>query len=138
MCCAQAAWKLRKPGKTGTIFSTKPLSENNVRALRSYSACNDLAGRYDRGSISRGAPASALRYNAIPDCPSRSAPDIHAFARDEERYRMSNLPSYEMLARAFATERVDTVFNLMGGGNMRWATAMSKIVFAAKRPINGK
>jgi thiamine pyrophosphate-dependent acetolactate synthase large subunit-like protein len=40
---------------------------------------------------------------------------------------MSNLPMYEMLARAFASEGVDTVFNLMGDGNMHWATAMSKI-----------
>jgi acetolactate synthase-1/2/3 large subunit len=40
---------------------------------------------------------------------------------------MSNLPIYEMLAQAFATEGVDTVFNLMGDGNMHWATAMSKI-----------
>ncbi len=32
-----------------------------------------------------------------------------------------------MLAQAFATEGVDTVFNLMGDGNMHWATAMSKI-----------
>ena len=40
---------------------------------------------------------------------------------------MSNLPIYEMLAQAFATEGVDTVFNLMGDGNMHWATAMAKI-----------
>jgi thiamine pyrophosphate-dependent acetolactate synthase large subunit-like protein len=40
---------------------------------------------------------------------------------------MSNLPMYEMLAKAFAGEGVDTVFNLMGDGNMHWATAMSKI-----------
>jgi acetolactate synthase-1/2/3 large subunit len=40
---------------------------------------------------------------------------------------MSNLPMYEMLAKAFASEGVDTVFNLMGDGNMHWATAMSKI-----------
>jgi len=40
---------------------------------------------------------------------------------------MSNLPIYEMLAQAFASEGVDTVFNLMGDGNMHWATAMSKI-----------
>jgi acetolactate synthase I/II/III large subunit len=40
---------------------------------------------------------------------------------------MSNLPIYEMLAQAFATEGVDTLFNLMGDGNMHWATAMSKI-----------
>src|ERR1700732_336070 len=43
------------------------------------------------------------------------------------RQEMSNLPMYEMLARAFASEGVDTVFNLMGDGNMHWATAMSKI-----------
>lgn len=40
---------------------------------------------------------------------------------------MSNLPIYEMLAQAFAGEGVDTVFSLMGDGNMHWATAMSKI-----------
>src|SRR5258708_1441060 len=40
---------------------------------------------------------------------------------------MSNLPMYEVLAKAFASEGVDTVFNLMGDGNMHWATAMSKI-----------
>ena len=40
---------------------------------------------------------------------------------------MSNLPIYEMLAQAFASEGVDAVFNLMGDGNMHWATAMSKI-----------
>src|SRR6202163_4392865 len=43
------------------------------------------------------------------------------------RQEMSNLPMYEMLAKAFASEGVDTVFNLMGEGNMHWATAMSKI-----------
>ena len=40
---------------------------------------------------------------------------------------MSNLPIYEMLAQAFAGEGVDACFNLMGDGNMHWATAMSKI-----------
>jgi thiamine pyrophosphate-dependent acetolactate synthase large subunit-like protein len=40
---------------------------------------------------------------------------------------MSNLPIYEMLAQAFASEGVDAVFNLMGDGNMHWATAMSKL-----------
>src|SRR5437016_8796198 len=40
---------------------------------------------------------------------------------------MSNLPIYEMLAQTFASEGVDTLFNLMGDGNMHWATAMSKI-----------
>jgi hypothetical protein len=40
---------------------------------------------------------------------------------------MSNLPIYEMLAQAFASEGIDTLFNLMGDGNMHWATAMSKI-----------
>ena len=40
---------------------------------------------------------------------------------------MSNLPIYEMLAQAFSSEGVDTIFNLMGDGNMHWATAMSKI-----------
>jgi thiamine pyrophosphate-dependent acetolactate synthase large subunit-like protein len=38
---------------------------------------------------------------------------------------MSNLPIYEMLAHALAREGVDTLFNLMGDGNMHWATAMS-------------
>jgi thiamine pyrophosphate-dependent acetolactate synthase large subunit-like protein len=40
---------------------------------------------------------------------------------------MSNLPIYEMLAQAFAREGVDTLFSLMGDGNMHWATAMAKI-----------
>jgi acetolactate synthase I/II/III large subunit len=40
---------------------------------------------------------------------------------------MSNLPIYEMLAQAFAREGVDTLFSLMGDGNMHWTTAMSKI-----------
>jgi acetolactate synthase I/II/III large subunit len=40
---------------------------------------------------------------------------------------MSNLPIYEMLAQAFASEGVDTIFNLMGDGNMHWVTAMSKL-----------
>ena len=40
---------------------------------------------------------------------------------------MGNLPIYEMLARAFAREGVDTVFGLMGDGNMHWTAAMSKI-----------
>jgi hypothetical protein len=31
---------------------------------------------------------------------------------------MSNLPIYEMLAQAFASEGVDTIFNLMGDGNV--------------------
>jgi hypothetical protein len=31
---------------------------------------------------------------------------------------VSNLPIYEMLAQAFASEGVDTVFNLMGDGNI--------------------
>jgi acetolactate synthase I/II/III large subunit len=43
------------------------------------------------------------------------------------KLEMSNLPIYEMLARAFADEGVDTFFNLMGDGNMHWATALSKI-----------
>jgi hypothetical protein len=30
------------------------------------------------------------------------------------------------LARAFAQEGVDTVFNLMGDGGMHWAPAMSQ------------
>src|SRR5262245_44811736 len=44
-----------------------------------------------------------------------------------ERNAMSNLPIYEMLAQAFASEGVDATFNLMRHGNMHWATAMSKI-----------
>jgi len=40
---------------------------------------------------------------------------------------MSNLPIYEVLAHAFAGEGVDTLFNLMGDGNMHWVTAMSKV-----------
>jgi thiamine pyrophosphate-dependent acetolactate synthase large subunit-like protein len=40
---------------------------------------------------------------------------------------MSNLPTYEMLAQAFSREGVDTLFCLLGDGNMHWATAMSKI-----------
>jgi acetolactate synthase-1/2/3 large subunit len=40
---------------------------------------------------------------------------------------MSNLPIYEMLAQAFASEGVDSLFNLMGDGNMHWATAMAQI-----------
>jgi len=40
---------------------------------------------------------------------------------------MSSLPIYEMLAQAFAREGVDTLFGLLGDGNMHWATAMSKI-----------
>lgn len=40
---------------------------------------------------------------------------------------MNNLPTYEMLAQAFSREGVDTVFCLMGDGNMHWVTAMSKI-----------
>jgi acetolactate synthase-1/2/3 large subunit len=40
---------------------------------------------------------------------------------------MSNLPTYEMLAQAFSREGVDTLFCLMGDGNMHWVSAMSKI-----------
>jgi acetolactate synthase-1/2/3 large subunit len=40
---------------------------------------------------------------------------------------MSNLPTYEMLAQAFAREGVETLFCLMGDGNMHWISAMSKI-----------
>jgi thiamine pyrophosphate-dependent acetolactate synthase large subunit-like protein len=40
---------------------------------------------------------------------------------------MNNLPTYEMLAQAFSREGVDTLFCLMGDGNMHWATAMSRI-----------
>jgi acetolactate synthase I/II/III large subunit len=43
------------------------------------------------------------------------------------KQEMSNLPIYEMLAKAFVDEGVDTFFNLMGDGNMHWATALSKI-----------
>jgi acetolactate synthase-1/2/3 large subunit len=40
---------------------------------------------------------------------------------------VSNLPIYEMLAQSFASEGVDHLFNLMGDGNMHWATAMAQI-----------
>jgi thiamine pyrophosphate-dependent acetolactate synthase large subunit-like protein len=40
---------------------------------------------------------------------------------------MTNMPTYEMLAQAFAREAVDTLFCLMGDGNMHWVSAMSKI-----------
>jgi len=40
---------------------------------------------------------------------------------------MSDLPIYEKLTPAFAGEGVDTLFSLMGDGNMHWATAMSKL-----------
>jgi acetolactate synthase I/II/III large subunit len=40
---------------------------------------------------------------------------------------MSNLPTYEMLAQAFAREGVDTLFCLMGDGNMHWISSMAKI-----------
>jgi acetolactate synthase I/II/III large subunit len=40
---------------------------------------------------------------------------------------MGNLPTYEMLAQAFVREGVDTLFCLMGDGNMHWVSAMSKI-----------
>src|SRR5882672_996037 len=43
------------------------------------------------------------------------------------KQEMSNLPIYEMLAKAFAGEGVDTFFNLMGDGNMHWATALAQI-----------
>ena len=40
---------------------------------------------------------------------------------------MSNTKIYEALAHAFAAEGVDTVFGLMGDGNMHWMTAMSHL-----------
>jgi acetolactate synthase-1/2/3 large subunit len=40
---------------------------------------------------------------------------------------MSSVPTYEMLAQAFVREGVDTLFCLMGDGNMHWISAMSKI-----------
>ena len=39
---------------------------------------------------------------------------------------MDNIPAYETLADAFAAEGVDTVFLLMGDGNMHWGTAMAR------------
>jgi hypothetical protein len=36
----------------------------------------------------------------------------------QKEKRMNNQPNYEMLAQAFANEGVDTLFNLMGDGNM--------------------
>src|SRR5438132_856871 len=36
------------------------------------------------------------------------------------------LPAYEVLARAFVAEGVDTLFTLMGDANMHWANAMAK------------
>ena len=40
---------------------------------------------------------------------------------------MKNMPIYEALAQAFATEGVDAHFTLMGDGNMHWATAMKNL-----------
>ena len=39
---------------------------------------------------------------------------------------MSELKVHEVLARAFAAEGVDTLFALMGDGNMYWATALAR------------
>jgi acetolactate synthase I/II/III large subunit len=39
---------------------------------------------------------------------------------------MSDLKVHQVLARAFAAEGVDTVFALMGDGNMYWATALAR------------
>jgi acetolactate synthase I/II/III large subunit len=38
----------------------------------------------------------------------------------------TKLPAYEVLARAFVAEGVDTLFTLMGDANMHWANAMAK------------
>jgi hypothetical protein len=51
---------------------------------------------------------------------------LPAHARQENG--MSNQPIYEMLAQAFAGEGVDHVFNLMGDGNMHWATAIAALL----------
>lgn len=40
---------------------------------------------------------------------------------------MSNMPTYQALAHAFAAEGVDHHFALMGDGNMHWVTAMKDI-----------
>jgi acetolactate synthase-1/2/3 large subunit len=40
---------------------------------------------------------------------------------------MQNIPIYEALAQAFATEGVDTHFTLMGDGNMHWVAAMQRL-----------
>src|SRR6266567_8770781 len=60
-----------------------------------------------------------------PKLPSMRPSSRQPTSRPNES--MSNLPIYEVLAQAFAGEGVDTLFNLMGDGNMHWATAMSKI-----------
>src|ERR1700688_1504835 len=39
---------------------------------------------------------------------------------------MQNIPIYEALAQAFVAEGVDTLFTLMGDGNMHWVAAMQK------------
>jgi thiamine pyrophosphate-dependent acetolactate synthase large subunit-like protein len=40
---------------------------------------------------------------------------------------MSNMPTYQALAHAFAAEGVDHHFALMGDGNMHWVTAMKDL-----------
>jgi acetolactate synthase-1/2/3 large subunit len=40
---------------------------------------------------------------------------------------MSNMPTYQALAEAFAAEGVDHHFTLMGDGNMHWVTAMKDL-----------
>lgn len=40
---------------------------------------------------------------------------------------MSNMPTYQALAQAFAAEGVDHHFALMGDGNMHWVTAMKDL-----------
>jgi hypothetical protein len=52
---------------------------------------------------------------------------------------MTNLPIYEVPAKAFADEGVDTLFNLMGDGNMARAAIRilaqdSSMRFARSRP----
>ena len=64
--------------------------------------------------------------STIASAPARSAARVTSHPLQGKK-RMSNLPTYEVLAQAFASEGVDTLFNLMGDGNMHWATAMSKI-----------
>ena len=40
---------------------------------------------------------------------------------------MTNMPTYQALAHAFAAEGVDHHFTLMGDGNMHWVTAMKDL-----------
>jgi acetolactate synthase I/II/III large subunit len=44
---------------------------------------------------------------------------------------MQKIPIYEALAQAFAAERVNTHFTLMGNGNMHWGSAMQNLPVVA-------